>query len=289
MKTLSDAETGLLARALEHAPSFCPTRPWRLEVQANTVRLDENRAAEPDQERALSCGAALTALELSLRALGRQPWSRLFPRGRQAELLASIEAGMGGEPETAELTAYSALFRRRSYRAPFAPRPLSEVLCESLLANAIPVPVRRLGDRTDTYSFAGLLCAAARTRHADQAFHQELLAWSTLFPVSSARESGASLSGLMRTKTYLPQPELLASRIAAESVVLLYTETDSRPARVQAGAALHRLWLAAIAEGLAGSVLVRPLRSAHLSAGVARAFGIEGHPQALFRFGYPAA
>src|SRR5690349_11700136 len=96
--TWSSSEVGVLARAVSHAPSVHGTHPWTLEALADSAELYERFDAvlphhDPGgRDRAISCGAAVTNLELAVRALGWDAEVTLFPDSARPDLVARIRA-----------------------------------------------------------------------------------------------------------------------------------------------------------------------------------------------------
>lgn len=307
-RQLRAGELGLLERALANTPSVGGAHSWSLSANGATVRLFAPRQTghgerEPTEtDRLLSSGAALTTVELSLRALGRQVLVRLSPNPMFASApnhghgapLAELETVRRAEAELPEAARYAALFRRRVYHAPFAERPVPDAILNELTMAPEPVSVTALSGRAASIALAEELRTAAELLRADHARQRELIAWSTLFgePTSHARNpirNGTMHGSMSRASTRLPSIDLLAARLRAETLLLVHTPGGSALERVLAGATLHRTWLTGVANGLAGSLVTGPLRLDYLSERIAAAFGVSARPWVLLRLGYPAA
>ncbi|MDQ0381168.1 Acg family FMN-binding oxidoreductase [Amycolatopsis thermophila] len=291
----STVEIQALARAASRAPSVHNSQPWTLEVADDVVHLYERfdvalpRHDPAGRDRVLSCGAALTNVELAVRALGWRPGIEVLPSAERPDLVATLRVRERAEATAAESARYSAIFQRGSYRSPFA------------LHHVPPRVLRRLGDtaagpgtearlvrsRTEAAPLADLLAYAGLALRADRAYQRELSAWTAQFRQPPAEATTVPWSGLVRADTHLPDTVTLTERIAAESLLIVLTADDTRRDHLRAGAALERAWLAAVAEGLVGSVLTQPLHLHEVRAGLIEKLDLPGYPQVILRIGYP--
>ena len=293
--TWSAIEIGVLARAVSHAPSVHNSQPWALEVRGGTADLYERpgvalpRHDPTGRDRVLSCGAALTNLELAVRALGRQPAVTLLPDPARPDLVASVVAAGRAEATAAEVDRYSAMFRRASYRAPFALHRVPRGMLRALTAaTGGPGTEGRLVEpRTEASELADLLSHAGALLRDDRAYQRELAAWSSQFRHPLDEDGTLPWAGIVRADTHLPDRITLAERITAESLLIVLTADDTRLDHLCAGAALQQAWLTAVAAGLAGSVLTQPLHLPEVRAGLIERLALPGYPQAILRFGYP--
>ncbi|MGW5055032.1 nitroreductase family protein [Actinokineospora sp. NPDC004072] len=76
--------------------------------------------------------------------------------------------------------------------------------------------------------------------------------------------------------------------LAAETQFIVATDGDTRRDHLGAGMALQRLWLTAVASGLAGSLITQPLHVSEARAALVTDLGLPGPPQAVLRIGHPA-
>jgi hypothetical protein len=142
--TWSNVEVGML-RAVNRAPSVHNTQPWAIEIGPDSVELYErSEVALPrhdlsGRDRVISCGAAVVNLELAIRALGRNATVSLFPDATRPDLVAKVRIPGRKDPTRVEEEQYSAIFRRRSYRAPFSLQPAHASTLRSL-AHATATP-----------------------------------------------------------------------------------------------------------------------------------------------------
>jgi len=291
----SAVETGVLASAAARAPSVHNSQPWSVEICDHVVHLYERfEVAVPHhdptgRDRALSCGAALTNLELAVRALGWLPEVELLPGGDRPDLVATLRAGARRRSSATDAARYSAIFRRSSHRLPFALHRVPRHVLRALTAAATGAgtEARLVHPRTEAATLAGALAHAGLVLRADRAYQRELTAWSSAFPDPPAADTTLPWSGLVRADTHLPDTVTLTERLAAESLLIVLSADDTRRDHVRAGAALERAWLAAVAAGLVGSVLTQPLHLREVRAGLIERLELPGFPQAILRVGHP--
>ena len=302
--SFSTMEAGLLVGALDRAPSVHNTQPWELTIGDRVLELHERpgvalpRHDPTGRDRLLSCGAALANLELAVRALGRAVKVAVLPVASRPRLVARLRVGAHADVDEAGAAQYAAIFRRRSYRAPFALHDPGRGLLRRLAASAVTaettetaetadIGVHVVHDQDEVRAMADLLSYAAGVLHDDQAYQRELSAWTSLFPSRVDGDATLPWAGLVQATTQLPDRITLYNRLTAEAMLVVHTATDTRRDHVLAGAVLQRLWLAAVAQGMVGSVLTQPLQLPEVRLGVAGRLHLPGHPQALFRTGYP--
>jgi nitroreductase len=293
--TWSGTEIGVLARAVSHAPSVHHSQPWLLEPHTDTADLCERfevvlpRHDPAGRDRLISCGAALANLELAVRALGWDAAVTLFPDGLRPELVARVAADGRAEPAGLAVEQYSAIFRRRSYRAPFSLHRIPQQAVDTLASAAATPGVETmiLQHRHQATVLADLLGYAAEVLRDDRAYQRELTAWTAQFPEPLEDVSTLPWAGLVRGGTHLPDNITLTERLLAEGVLIVLTEEDGRRDHLLAGLALQRIWLTAITQGLVGSVLTQPLHLPEVRAGLIERLELPGYPQAVLRFGYP--
>lgn len=292
--TWSRGEVAVLARAVHRAPSVHNSEPWVVEIRPQGAELYERIEAtlprhDPlGRDRLISCGAALANLELAVRTLGWDAHCELYPSREHPEMVARVTAAGRSEASDTDIALYSAIFRRRSYRAPFRLHHLSgaetRVLVES--ANTDGAQARTInGD--ECAPLAELLGYAARAMRSDRAYQRELRAWTAQFRGPLPRESTLPWGGLVRPDTHLPDDITLTERLRAERLLLVLTPDDASIDHVRAGATMERIWLTAVSREMAGSVLTQPLQLPEVRAGLIERLELAGHPQLILRLGYP--
>lgn len=298
MTVLTMDQLGVLARAVSRAPSVHNSQPWQLLVRGTEIDLLERRDValrrhDPaGRDRLLSCGAAATNLELAIRALGRDchlEW--------KTEAAATATVGRPHATSAREFALYRAIARRRSHRRPFSPERVPEAARSAVAAagEATGLHVVAPG-RLD--KLAGLLGFATRVLRDDRGYQRELALWTAHthgwgaigdgVPEEALSSEALPVAGLVRRDTPVPDDVVLARRLAAENLLVLCTDTDTRADRLAAGAALQRVWLTATVKALVGSVLTQPLHLTGFRARLVSELALPGFPQAIFRFGHPA-
>lgn len=288
--TWSGSEVGVLARAVSHAPSVHDTQPWALEAHAEEAELYERfEAALPrhdpsGRDRTISCGAALTNLELAVRALGWETEVSLFPESVRPDLVARVRAAGRKETAATEVERYAAIFRRHSYREPFSLHPVSRSMLRELAAvpDQPDVRVRVIDPRTESSTLAELFDYAAGVLRADRAYQRELAMW-TRGPSDSTLPWG----GLVRSDTRVPDTVTLTERLMREGILVVLTTDDSRRDHLLAGVVIQQIWLDAITRGLVASMLTQPLQLREVRARLIGRLGLSGYPQLFLRVGSP--
>jgi hypothetical protein len=290
--TWSSSEVGVLARSLSHAPSVHNTQPWTLEARADSADLYERfdvtlpRHDPSGRDRVISCGAALTNLELAVRALGWDTDVALFPDRERPDLVARITAIGRKETTATEVERYAAIFRRHSYREPFSLHTVSRSALRALAA--VPtepgVQARVIDPRTECATLAELFDYAAVVFRDDRAYQRELSSWSL-----GPKDTTLPWGGLVRQDTHVPDTVTLTQRLMREGILVLLTTDDTRRDRLLAGAVMQQIWLAAITRGLVASVLTQPLQLREVRAGLIERLHLAGYPQLFLRLGHPTA
>ena len=297
---LTSEQIGVLARAVSRAPSVHNSQPWQLLVRGTEVDLLERRDIElrrhdpSGRDRLLSCGAALTNLELAVRALGRDCHTELATAEGVA---ATVTIGRPRATSTRAYALYQAIGRRRSHRHRFFHNRVPTAVRTALVAAGETTGVRVVvPGHLD--KLAELLGFATRVLREDRGYQRELEVWTAHTHGWDALGDGVAeealssealpVAGLVRPGTPVPDDVVLADRLAAESLLIFCTDSDGRVDQVAAGAALQRVWLTAASKALAGSVLTQPLHLTGFRARLVSELALPGVPQAIFRFGYPA-
>ncbi|RRO16679.1 hypothetical protein EIL87_12730 [Saccharopolyspora rhizosphaerae] len=293
----SPAEIAELREAVSRAPSIHNSRPWTLTLHRRTAVLRENPEPwmnhDPEgRDRRISCGAALMNLVLAVRSLG---WGAQVEVGDSSGLVsAAVNARGAAEPSPRELAWAWAVAQRRSHRAPFSRRPVSELLREKITdaATGVRCGSRWVGSDVEAVEVARMLGRAASAFHADPDYTRELAAHVKPDGRRLQRESGdlrgLAAVGLTALTTHLPDEHHLAQLLRDESVLLVGTRGDRPADHVRAGQAVERAWLEATRAGLSVSMMTQPLHLPEVRTGLAERLGTSLIPQVIMRFGYPA-
>ncbi|MBI3688718.1 MAG: nitroreductase family protein [Actinobacteria bacterium] len=303
VRSLTAAEVDGLLAAAQAAPSLHNSQPWsvtvhgeRLEVHVDTTHATS--VADPSgRQRVVSAGAALFNLRLAVRSLGRQAAVRLFPEPEQPGLVAVLTVGAGTPPSPEERRLFEVVGERRTWRGPFSPTPLAEVLPPQLSYHAVRegALLVELSARANQDRLADLLVAAVAEQIADPARAAEQHAWLRVGPASDGIPldnilnavypvPGLYLPGSSRETPWQPAVRGLAYR---DTLMALVTTTDEPEDWAGAGCALQRVLLTATRFGLAAGFLNQPLESPRLRQELSTAMDLPGHPQMLLRLGYP--
>lgn len=300
-------ETELFGQALASAPSVLNTQPWTLRVRPDRVELSERTDVvlpfhDPTgRDRTISCGAAAVNLELALRAVGRSVRRTLSPEPEEPTLRVRFDLVGRADPTATERALHAAVPRRGSHRAPFAARPVPEATVADLVAaaGAEDVWIHPVAGDAELEALADQLSAAGRAYRGDEGYQRELALWTVRdenhrrhgagVARSSMLATGRSVpsAGIVRPRTEVPDRADLVENLRRERMLLSGTDTDDASAHLRAGAALQRVWLTAVAAGLAGAVQTQPLQLPRIRTELARRFGFDGYLQTLFRVGHP--
>jgi hypothetical protein len=294
-------EVTILANAVNRAPSVHNTQPWGLEVRARSAAVYERpeltveRHDWTGRDRLISCGTAVTNLELAVRHCGWSTERRLIPEPGTPELLARVWAVRPSAPSAAEEESFDAIERRASYRREFAARRVPSARLDVVLRVAAVdgAQARHVAADKDCFALAELLEYAARVHQDDIAYQRELAVWTVPdtarpqpghgIPEDAFGRTGLPAAGLVTPSAAVPDRDVLAARIANEAVLVVTTPGDGRHDHIIAGAAMQRVWLAAISQGLVASVITQPLRLSEVRASLAERLGPVGFPQILLR------
>ncbi|MEV0702818.1 hypothetical protein AB0I53_33550 [Saccharopolyspora sp. NPDC050389] len=300
-------ENGILADAVRSAPSVHNTRPWSLAVRERTAELQEREIEtlayhDPEgRDRRMSCGAALTNLVLAVRSLGWTADVDIAIAGKGLAI-AKVMGSRRADPTAAEIRRYEAIGDRTSYRRAFGPEAVPGQLREAVSSSATSVSVlgRWISGGDEALAVARLLAYAAGAFHGNADYQRELSAWTTV-PGESKGEGELGLSwddlvsaglgavGLATSRTRIPDESVLAARIERESLLVVSSRGDEPLDHIRAGEFVEQAWLEATGAGLAASIMTQPLHLGEVRDALAVRLGLSTVPQALMRFGYPAA
>lgn len=298
------AEVGVLVRAVSNAPSVHDTMPWFLETRDHCAELYENverwlpHHDPTGRDRLISCGAALANLRLAVRSLGWCFDVELYPE-RRSDLVARLTTTARQTVTERELARYWSMFRRRSYRKPFVAEPVTEAELSDVVdaGEGEGVRLRRV-EPDECRSLATLFCYAADVLRADKGYQRELDAWTRRYArCVGAADAGPRgrpqdtlpWAGLVGRGTRLPDVPTLTRRLAAETLFVVVSDTDTVADHVRAGEAMQRAWLTLVSDGLAGAVLTQALHLNEVRSGMVDRLRLAGYPQVLLRVGRPEA
>jgi nitroreductase len=243
------------------APSVHNTQPWafaffpdRLEVRADRSR--QLTVLDPDgRELVESVGAALFNVRASLAASRIAVAVDRLPDPADPDLLAVVRPA-AGRPDPALARLDRTIPRRRTNRRPFSPETVPDDLLDALADVLATEDVRLVPARTPQQRalLGEATQEADRLQNADAAYRAELERWTTRTP---AQGDGVPASSVPRTAG--PRTDLVPVRDfdvhghgglprhtdsgIDQTLLLVATLTDDRPAWLRTGEALERLLL----------------------------------------------
>ena len=280
-------------RAAALAPSIHNTQPWRFHIRDHGVdvhadwrrRLD---VVDPSgRQLIISVGAAIMNLRLAIYQRGWASTVRVPALTEESALVAAVDVSGPAVPDpTLDELAWS-MPRRHTNRLPFLPDPMASRAADDLAAAA-----GAEGASLDLATEAARarivrLIHAAEARHHDEGIYPAELADRTR-PRTPRRSLGGWLAietvplrdfGLMTPNRRRP----VDLDETYPAIFVLSTDGDRRPDWVRAGQALERVWLTAVARGLAVAPMSQPLEIPELRAAVT---GPDRRAQIVLLVGY---
>lgn len=286
------------------APSGHNTQPWLFKIIDDGVEIyaDRSRAlpvVDPDdRELIISCGAALSHLQLAMRHFGYADKTAILPEN--GDLIARVTiAGRNDQQQDDPL--FSTITKRRTNRSSFEDRAVQTGLLQSFLNIAKEHGTWFdivEGDKKKTV--ADLVSEGDRIQMSDKKFRRELAAW--IHPNRSHSRDGmpgyahgmpdlASNLGpfLIRTFDIGKGQAAKDKQLAAGSPVLAILGTAGDKARdwIYSGQAMGKILLRARVDGVWTSFLNQPIEVTELRPKLRDALGRNnGFPQLLVRMGY---
>src|SRR5215469_315646 len=168
------------------APSLHNTQPWLFKITGNTIELhaDRSRAlpvADPDdREMIISCGAAFANLLVALRHFGYAPIVDMHTDPDKHEVLACISFEKGSKVTELEDKLFHAITQRRTNRQQFKDRDVPSSLLSNLegIAGWEGTSFQVVQEEEVRNALANLIAVGDRMLWADEAFQQEIAAWT---------------------------------------------------------------------------------------------------------------
>ena len=302
------------------APSSHNTQPWLFKiVDDNTIELyaDRTRAlalVDPvDRALTISCGAALSHLQIAIRHFGYAYKVEPFPDSNNKDLLSRVILYDRKEPVNEENSLFKAITKRRTNRLKFEDRELEESLISKLRSVITDIEGRvEVEEETPTVwlhiakeegeknSLADLIAEGDCIQLSDKRFRRELASWIH----SSRSHSMDGMPGyafgyndiMSRMGPFVLQTFDFGKGQAAKdrqlatgspALAILGTRSDEPKDWLKAGMALSRMLLAAQTENVWSSFLNQPIEVLKLRPKVQELVEEEkGFPQILLRMGY---
>lgn len=295
------------------APSVHNTQPWRFRIHDGTdpyvdLLMDPGRelpALDPlHRQLIISCGAALTALEVGLMGCGLEPSIQLLP-AEESHGLARVRVRDLRAADERCRESWLLLARRRSYRGAMTHRQITPFLQEQLIRAAAPSARLDFVAKHQWRDIERLITAASLTEGETPAVNAEVRTWTR---GDERTHDGVPAANWQRTSEQtamapvvqrdfaqgrtLPGNQPVAEVDADPYLAVLLTAQDTPTDWIGAGMALMRIALSAESAGLALGYLNQPtevpgLRSrlASLLTPTSAEFEV---PQLVIRLGYPA-
>src|SRR5215207_702304 len=180
------------------APSSHNTQPWLFKIVGdNVIELyaDRTRAlalVDPvDRALTISCGAALSHLQIAIRHFGYAYKVELFPDSNNKDLLSRVILDDRKESVIEENPLFEAITKRRTNRLKFEDRELEESLISKL--RSIITSNKETGEKEkekettvwlyiakeehEKNSLADLISEGDRIQLSDKRFRRELASW----------------------------------------------------------------------------------------------------------------
>ena len=283
------------------APSVHNTQPWHYQRTSDGLLLhaDSGRrlgVLDPDaRQLVLSCGASLHHLVVAARAAGLDATVTLLPRSHPSAL-AQVTFSPGAPATAREVELAVAALERGAVRGRFADDEVPAGVLDGLaLAAEQQGAGLRIVRPEEVYEVAALVSAAERYLDADEAYREELAAWTGVpeqrpdgVP-DAALDLSVDRGELVQGRRFHPSdPEVPLPRLPiAEhpALVVLVTRYDNLVDRLQAGMALSRVLLEATAAGLAAQPLGQVTDVPSTRTALAKALGLSSVPQLVLRLG----
>lgn len=295
------------------APSVHNTQPWRFRIQDGTdswvdLLVDPERALpalDPDHRQlVISCGAALSALEVGLLGCGLQPQIELLPAGEPA-CLARIHVSDRGAVDEAARASWPLLTRRRSYRGAVSHRLITPYLENQLVQAAAPSAALHFVPEHQWRDLERLITDASLAESETPAVSEEVRSWTRVDertqdgipPANWQRTSKQTALGPVVQRDFaqgrsVPGERPVTGVEGNPRLAVLLTAADTASDWIGAGQALMRVALSAESAGLGLGYLNQPTEVAGLRSRLALlltpcSVGFEV-PQLVVRLGYPA-
>jgi nitroreductase len=252
------------------APSIHNTQPWQFRIRDNGIdvyadwrrRLD---VIDPNgRQLIISVGAAIMNLRLAIHQLG---WASVVrvpagPGASQPVAEVGISGPGGPDPTLDELVG--SMPRRHTNRQPFTPDPVPGRVADELVAAAGVE-----GAALDVASDSARARIVRLIHEAEAQLHDDGVYPAELDERTRPRRAGHGRRGAWRAAETVPlrdfgmrTPRRRARLDLPETyptILVLSTDSDRRPDWIRAGQALERVWLTAVARGLAIAPMSQPL------------------------------
>jgi hypothetical protein len=174
-----------VGRYAVRAPSSHNSQPWKFRIVEDRLELYADRSrrlpvVDPeDRALVISCGAALSHLQVALRHFGYAGDAALLPDSSAPDLLASVGRGHRMAPRPSDHELFDAIDHRHTHRGAFDSRPVPDPLLTELRddAQACSTGLHVVDDPPGKQRVAELVGRGDRRQLADGRFRRELASW----------------------------------------------------------------------------------------------------------------
>jgi hypothetical protein len=288
------------------AASIHNTQPWRwsysdgvLDLYADTSR--QLTVADPSgRQLVVSCGGALYHAHIGARMQGLVPEITRFPDGEGSDLLARMTAAGERPPTQQERDVFAAIGERHTDRRPFGTESLPLAVVDEVRAAVEEQGafLHSFDRRDDRIELAAMLSRSDAQEDDNPEYQAELRRWTRTDPEAVdgvPRYAVAADEDLRQSEFTVRNFDVAeeAAKISVESqnverpaVLLIGTDTDTRTAHLNAGAALAATMLLLTVRQWAASPLGQVVDLTASRERLRIMIG-GGHPQMLLRVGRP--
>jgi nitroreductase len=272
------------------APSSHNTQPWAFRRTADGLEVlaDASRALteiDPDfRELVISGGAAVHHLRVALRGRGHAVKVEALPDGADDAVLARLRLAGEVKPRPEDERMLKAIHERHTDRGRYADERLPNAPLDDLrtLAADEGATFTVISDPEQRAELGRIVEEADRGQQRWPVV-KEVLAWTRL--PGRHQDDGLPASATLRGAHDRAARERALVE-AGPVLAVVSTSHDEPPHWLAAGQALSAIALGATARGLSVSFYDAPVEDPTLRGQVARAAGVEGHPQLLLRLGH---
>ncbi len=303
----TEAQLSFLLRYATLAPSHYNIQPWRFQIEDGGLNLylDASRIAkivDPDsREVTISCGAAITMLEVASRHFGFNS-EVSYPDELREGFVARFQLTQKTEPTSLDNLLFNAIKRRQTNRRWFDNSPVPQKIVQRCLNHTreLNAEVVFIDDRDMRTRFATLIEIAVKLQFSQPWYRQELSTW--LRPSYRVGTDGMPSFGLFSNRKVTPLAGTLlkyfysGKQIAqlnkqkiiegSPTLCILSTKEEHFTSWLDTGRALSAVLLNISIAGLSASYMNQAIQMPTLRRQVADIFATARYPQLVLRVGY---
>ncbi len=241
-----------------------------------------------DRELTISCGAAITNIEIAARHLGLDAQVTPLPEPHDNDLLAEVHVAATADARSGDDAEFAAIETRRTTRGHLAPHRTIDLA--DVIASGSGVSFAEIGDDR-RQELADLVADGDRAQFADGAWRRELAGW--MHP--RGRGDGLTVGALTGavTRTVVSRFDLGRSTarknhqlvIDAPQLIVIGSVDDEPGDWIEVGRQLEHLLLRAAALGCRAGYLNQPCQVSSLRGRLQELAPEAGVPQLVVRLG----